>query len=85
MSNTEIYKRTLTFSLRRLVMSFISLMLFLVLCTVGYAILEKTSDKGLIGLGIGGVIAIIIIAIIAIFAPLIAPFFSVSGVNQRVR
>ena len=67
MSNTEIYKKTLTFSLRRLLMSFLSLMLFLVLCTGGYAILEKTSDKGLIGLGIGAVIAIIIIAIIAHF------------------
>ena len=67
MSNFEIYKKTLTFSLRKLLMNFLSLLLFAGLCFGGFAIMEKTYDKGLIGLGIGAVIAIIIIAIISHF------------------
>ena len=67
MSNKDIYKRTLVFSVRSLLMSLISLTLFVGLSAGGYGIAENAFDKGLIGLGIGLVLAIVIIIIIAHF------------------
>ena len=67
MSNKDIYKKTLVFSVRSLLMSLISLTLFAGLCVGGYAIAEKTNDMGLVGLGIGAVIAVVIIIILAHF------------------
>ena len=67
MSNMDVYKKTLTFSLRRLLMSFITLLLFGALCGGGYLIMEKVNNKGLIGIGIGAAIAIIIAIIISHF------------------
>ena len=67
MSNKEVYKKTLIFSVRSLLLSLISLTLFVACCWLGYTIMEKVNNKGLIGLGIGAVIAIIIAALISHF------------------
>ncbi|MBR4554831.1 MAG: hypothetical protein IKO27_04475 [Ruminococcus sp.] len=67
MSNKEIYSKTLTFSLRRLLMSLITLTLFVTLCWGGYTIMEKVNNKGLIGLGIGAALAIVAAIIISHF------------------
>ena len=67
MSNKDIYKRTLVFSVRSLLMSLITLTLIVGFSAGGFGIAEKAFDKGLVGLGIGLVLAIIIAAIIAHF------------------
>ena len=67
MTNKEIYKRTLGFSIRRLFFDFISIILFVGCSAAGYLLLDKLTDKGLIGLAIGAVIGIIIIALISRF------------------
>lgn len=67
MSNKEIYKKTLVFSVRKMLMNLITLCLFGLLCWGGYMIMEKVNNKGLIGLGIGAAIAIIIAIIISHF------------------
>ena len=58
MSNTEVYKRTLTFSIRKMFLSLINLAIFAALCAGGFFIVDKATNKGLIGLGIGAVIGI---------------------------
>ena len=67
MTNSQIYKKTLTFSLRRLLFNTICVIVVLALSTVGFAVVEKLYDKGLIGLAIGLVLGIIIVAVIAHF------------------
>ena len=67
MSNAEIYKKTLVFSFRRLLMNLITITLFVVLGWGGFKIMEKVNNKGLIGLGIGVAIAIIAAIIISHF------------------
>jgi len=67
MSNAEVYKRTLTFSIRNMFLSLINLAIFAALCAGGFFIVDKATNKGLIGLGIGAVIGIIVAAIIAHF------------------
>ncbi|MBP5231401.1 MAG: hypothetical protein ILO68_06680 [Clostridia bacterium] len=67
MSNKEIYKRTLTFSIRGIVIDLIILALIAGLAGAGYLLMEKVNDKGLIGLIIGLIIGIIIAAVIAHF------------------
>lgn len=67
MTNKEIYKKTLCFSVRQLIIGLISLVLFAGFCVAGYFIAEKAADKGLIGLAIGLVVGLIVAALISRF------------------
>ena len=64
MNNTEIYKKTLGFSLRRLMWDFIAFIVFAALTIGGFLIAETTADSGLIGLGIGAIIGGIVMYLI---------------------
>lgn len=59
MTNKEIYRKTLTFSLHRLLFDFLAIVLLSGLCIGGYVLMDKTTDKGLIGLLVGLVIGLI--------------------------
>ena len=61
MNNKEIYKKTLCFSIRRLLWDILALIAVCALCVGGYFIADKTTDKGWIGLVIGGVIAVAVL------------------------
>jgi len=67
MTNGEVYKKTLVFSVKRLIFNTICVLVILALSTAGFLIVEKMSDNGLIGLGIGLVFGIIIVAVLAHF------------------
>ena len=67
MTNKEIYKKTLTFSLRRVLIDILAFLLLGAFCTAGFLLMDKFTDKGLIGLGIGLVIGIIVLAIVLRF------------------
>ena len=67
MSNFQVYKKTLIFSL---VMFLIDLLAFAILAgtaTAGYFIMNKSTDMALIGLAIGLIIGIVICVLIGIF------------------
>lgn len=63
MDNKEIYKKTLGFSIRRLLWDFLSVIIFIACMAVGFLIMENTSNKGLIGLGIGAIFGLIFLVI----------------------
>ena len=63
MTNKEIYKKTLVFSIRSLLFDLLAVLLVIVLCTAGFLVMDKINDHGLIGLLIGLVIAIIAAAV----------------------
>ena len=67
MSNKEIYKKTLTFSLRRFIFNTCCLLLVGALSVFGFLLVDKMFDKGLIGLAIGILFGIIIVAVVAHF------------------
>ena len=67
MTNFQIYKKTLGFSLRRVLIDFLTLILFACLIAAGYFILEKANGNGMIGLLIGLFAAIIAAVIISRF------------------
>ena len=67
MDNKEIYKKTLTFSLRRLLWDTLSFVIIIVTSAAGFLLAEKLADNGLVGLAIGIIIGIIIVAIISHF------------------
>ena len=67
MNNKTIYKKTLTFSLRRLAWDIMSVVVIILLAAAGFLLAEKLADSGLIGLGIGVVVAIIIVAVASHF------------------
>ncbi|MBR2741779.1 hypothetical protein IKD98_03465 [Candidatus Saccharibacteria bacterium] len=67
MDNKEIYKKTLTFSLRRFLWDLGSIIVILILSVLGFVIADKASNNGMIGLLIGLVIAIILVAIASHF------------------
>lgn len=67
MTNFQIYKKTLGFSLRRVLIDFLTLILFAGLIIAGYFILEKVNGNGMIGLLIGLFAAIIAAVIISRF------------------
>ena len=52
MNNKEIYQKTLGFSVRRLLWDILAFLILAVLTGAGYLLADKTTDKGLIGLGI---------------------------------
>lgn len=53
MDNREIYKKTLTFSLRRFAWDIMSLIVITILTAIGFSIADKTISNGLIGLCVG--------------------------------
>ena len=61
MTNKQIYKQTLTFSLHRLLFDILSFLMVGGLATVGFVLMDKTTDKGLIGLGLGLVFGLILV------------------------
>ena len=67
MTNKEIYKRTLVFSVRKILVNIISMLLLVLLCGAGFFIADAVTEKGLIGLGIGFLIAIIALILISRF------------------
>ncbi|MBR3365661.1 hypothetical protein IKG48_00870 [Candidatus Saccharibacteria bacterium] len=67
MDNKEIYKKTLGFSIRRLLWDIFAFIVFVAISLIGFFIAEKTTNQGLIGLGIGVVIGLIAIAIMMRF------------------
>ena len=68
MTNKEIYKRTLTFSLKKLLFDVISLVLFVAATVGGVLLAEKFFDQPVIGLIVGLIIGIIVAVIISRFA-----------------
>ncbi|MBO4327028.1 MAG: hypothetical protein J5950_07135 [Clostridia bacterium] len=64
MTNKEIYKKTLCFSIRRLVFDIISLLVLAGLAVGGFIIAENKFNKGPIGLVIGLVVGIVILALL---------------------
>ena len=67
MDNKEIYKKTLTFSLRRFLWDAVSLVIIIVVAAAGFFLAEKLASQGLIGLVVGIVIGIIVVAIASHF------------------
>jgi len=67
MDNKQIYKRTIGFSLRRLLWNVIGVVIAVVLAAVGFVIAESTTNKGLIGLGLGLIVGAIIAGILLHF------------------
>jgi hypothetical protein len=67
MTNNEVYRKTLTFSLRRLIFDVMTILLLGVCAGAGYLLLEKLTNKGLVGLAIGLIIGIIVAVIISRF------------------
>ena len=63
MDNREIYKKTLTFSLRRLAWDVMSFVVIIILAAAGFLLAEQFFDNGLIGLAIGILIGVVIVAI----------------------
>ncbi|MBR3415056.1 hypothetical protein IKG73_03570 [Candidatus Saccharibacteria bacterium] len=56
MDNKEIYKKTIGFSVRRLLWDILAFLAFTALTALGFVILDKTSNAGLIGLAIGALV-----------------------------
>ena len=67
MNNKEVYKKTLTFSLRRFLWDLGSVIVITIFAVAGFLIADKASQNGLIGLVVGIVIAIILVAIASHF------------------
>ncbi len=63
MTNKEIYRKTLTFSLRRFLIDVLMFLILGAFCTAGFLLVDKINSKGLIGLAVGFVIGLIVIAI----------------------
>ncbi|MBQ3294429.1 hypothetical protein IJG98_01720 [Candidatus Saccharibacteria bacterium] len=67
MDNKEIYKKTLTFSVRRLLWDIASIVIIIGVSAAGFLLAKQMADKGLVGLAIGVVVGIIIVAIASHF------------------
>ena len=67
MDNKTIYKKTLGFSLRRVLWDVLTVAVIVGLAILGFILTEKLWDKGLIGLAIGALVGIIAMAIILRF------------------
>ncbi len=65
MDNKEIYRKTLGFSLRRMVWDVLTIVLLLGLGTVGFILSDKLVQNGLIGLLIGLILGIVAAALIS--------------------
>lgn len=67
MDNKEIYRKTLTFSLRRFLWDLASVVVIVIMAALGFLVADKAANNGLIGLLIGIVVALIIVAIASHF------------------
>ena len=67
MDNKEIYKKTLTFSLRRFLWDLGSTIVIIILSALGFIVADKVSNNGMIGLVIGLIVAIVVVAIASHF------------------
>ena len=67
MDNKEIYKKTLTFSLRRFLWDVLAFVIIILVSAAGFFLADKAADNGLIGLAIGIIIGIVIVAIVSHF------------------
>lgn len=67
MDNKQIYKKTLGFSLRRILWDVLSLVLFLGLGTLGFLLGEQFFQNGVIGLVIGAIVGLIVMILISRF------------------
>ncbi len=67
MSNKEIYKKTLTFSVHRLLFNTICVLGIAILGVGGFILVDNLTNKGLIGLAVGVVFGIILVAVISHF------------------
>jgi len=67
MKNSDVYKKTMVFSLRRFIFNTICFIALAALGAVGFFVMDKLNDNGLLGLGIGVVFALILISIVSHF------------------
>ena len=67
MTNMELYKRTVGFSIRKLLFDLLSVVILAALCIGGFLLADKLMNKGLIGLLIGLLLGIVAVALISRF------------------
>lgn len=67
MDNKELYKKTLTFSIRKLLVDLLTLLVVIGLAALGFVIMNKINNMGLVGLLIGLVLGIIVAALVGRF------------------
>ena len=67
MNNKQIYKKTLGFSLRRVLWDVLALIGFLGLGTLGYLIGDKAANNGPVGLLIGALVGLILLVLVLRF------------------
>ena len=63
MDNMAIYKKTIGFSLRRMLWDLLAILVLAGCCVAGFLIADRGTDKGLIGLLVGALVAIVIIVV----------------------
>ena len=56
MDNKAVYKKTIGFSIRRLLWDILATIVFTISVVAGFFIMDKTSNLGLVGLGIGAIV-----------------------------
>ena len=84
MDNKTIYKKTLTFSLRRLAWDILSIVVIIVVAALGFILAEKLANNGLLGLAIGVVVGIIIVAIASHFVSYLFKAGQIAMMTQGV-
>lgn len=67
MDNKTIYKKTIGFSVRRLLWDILAALVFVGASAIGFLAAENASNQGLIGLAIGAVIGLILVVIMLRF------------------
>ena len=64
MDNMAVYKKTLGFSLRRMLWDLLAIIVLAGCCVLGFVVADKSTNKGLIGLLVGALVAIAIIVVL---------------------
>ena len=67
MTNFQVYKKTLSFSLIGFLVDLLVFIGFIAICALGFIIADKAFDKGLIGLALGFVVAVVFSILMNIF------------------
>jgi hypothetical protein len=67
MTNFQVYKKTLSFSVIGFLVDLLVFVGFIAICALGFIIADKAFDKGLIGLALGFVVAIVFSILMNIF------------------